>query len=144
MTVEKEKIKVNVCKPFGIAYIKTLENWRNTCFESEDKGKGSEDINVFVAFFHGSGNDIKMSLGEVCSAIGNIIIFQCRNLVSSFTDTFPFLLQPCLTCAHESLVLNPTPLTFPFLPLILRDYTLKKIFKYALVCVPHIAVRHIL
>lgn len=106
MTVEKKKKKkkVNVCKLFEIANIKTLENWRNTCFKSEDKVKGSKDINVFVAFFHGSGNDIKMSMGEVCSAIGNVIIFQCRNLVSSYTDTFLFLLQPCVTCAHESLL----------------------------------------
>ncbi len=36
--------------------------------------EGSKDINIFVAFFHGSGNDIKMSMGEVCSGIGNIII----------------------------------------------------------------------
>lgn len=34
----------------------------------------SKDINIFVAFFHGSGNDIKMSMGEVCSALGNVII----------------------------------------------------------------------
>lgn len=48
---EEEKKKVNACKPFGMANIKTLENWRNTCFESEDKVEGSKDINVFVAFF---------------------------------------------------------------------------------------------
>lgn len=66
--------------------------------------EGSKDINVFVAFFHGSGKDIKLSMGEVCSAIGNVIIFQCRNLVSSYTDTFSFLLQPCVTRAHKSSV----------------------------------------
>jgi len=47
----RRKEKKNVCKPFGIANIKTLENWRNTCYESEDKVEGSKDINVFVAFF---------------------------------------------------------------------------------------------
>ncbi len=37
--------------------------------------EGSKDINIFVAgFFYGSGNDIKMSMGEVCSGIGNVII----------------------------------------------------------------------